>query len=103
MNIIIHYFLIMEEVCKFILSNFYNKKSTIKFIKMDIDDLLVIEFDKMNLSKYIKYKLVKHLNPFSFENVINKKTFKIIEYNNREIDIMIYNNYWIITLYPIDD
>ena len=30
----------MEEVCKYILSNLYNKKSTIKFIKMNIQDLL---------------------------------------------------------------
>lgn len=93
----------MEAVCKFILSNICNNKSTIKFIKMDIDDILNIENKKEKISEYIRYKLVKHLKPFSFENVKNKKTFKIIEYNNREIDIMIYNNYWIITLYPIDD
>jgi hypothetical protein len=93
----------MEEVCKFILSNIYNKKSLIKFIKMDIDDLLFIENKNEKISQYISYKLIKHLNPFSFENVKNKKTFKIVEYNNREIDIMIYNNYWIITLFPIDD
>lgn len=70
---------------------------------MDIDDLLFIENKNEKISQYISYKLIKHLNPFSFENVKNKKTFKIVEYNNREIDIMIYNNYWIITLFPIDD
>jgi hypothetical protein len=88
----------MEDVCKFILSNLYNKKSTIKFIKMDIQDLL---FNQNN--KYIEDKLIKYLKPFSFEYGINKKTFKIIEYDKKEIDIIPYNNYWIITLYPIDD
>jgi hypothetical protein len=88
----------MEDVCKFILSNLYNKKSTIKFIKMDIQDLL---FNQNN--KYIEDKLIKYLKPFSFEYGINKKTFKIIEYDKKEFDIIPYNNYWIITLYPIDD
>jgi hypothetical protein len=49
----------MEEVCKFILSNLYNKKSTIKFIKIDIHDLLFI-----GNNKYIEDKLVKYLKPF---------------------------------------
>ena len=88
----------MEEVCKYILSNLYNKKSTIKFIKMDIHDLLFI-----GNNKYIEDKLVKYLKPFSFEYVINNKSFKIIEYDKKEFDIIPYNNYWIITLYPIDD
>ena len=88
----------MEEVCKYILSNLYNKKSSIKFIKMDIHDLLFI-----GNNKYIEDKLVKYLKPFSFEYGINKKSFKIIEYDKKEFDIIPYNNYWIITLYPIDD
>ena len=88
----------MEEVCKYILSNLYNKKSSIKFIKMDIHDLL---FPINN--KYIEDKLVKYLKPFSFEYGINKKSFKIIEYDKKEFDIIPYNNYWMITLYPIDD
>jgi len=88
----------MEEVCKYILSNLYNKKSSIKFIKMDIHDLLFI-----GNNKYIEDKLVKHLKPFSFENGTNKKSFKIIEYDKKEFDIIPYNNYWMITLYPIDD
>ena len=88
----------MEEVCKYILSNLYNKKSSIKFIKMDIHDLLFI-----GNNKYIEDKLVKYLKPFSFEYVINNKSFKIIEYDKKEFDIIPYNNYWIITLYPIDD
>ena len=98
MNIIIIIRLIMEEVCKYILSNLYNKKSTIKFIKMDIHDLLFI-----GNNKYIEDKLVKYLKPFSFEYGTNKKSFKIIEYDKKEFDIIPYNNYWIITLYPIDD
>ena len=98
MNIIIIIRLIMEEVCKYILSNLYNKKSTIKFIKMDIHDLLFI-----GNNKYIEDKLIKYLKPFSFEYGINKKSFKIIEYDKKEFDIIPYNNYWIITLYPIDD
>jgi len=88
----------MEDVCKFILSNLYNKKSTFKFIKMDIEDLLINQNNK-----YIEDKLIKYLKPFSFEYGINKKTFKIIEYDKKEFDIIPYNNYWIITLYPIDD
>jgi hypothetical protein len=88
----------MEEVCKYILSNLYNKKSTIKFIKMNIQDLL---FNQNN--KYIEDKLIKYLKPFSFEYGINKKSFKIIEYDKKEFDIIPYNNYWMITLYPIDD
>jgi hypothetical protein len=88
----------MEEVCKYILSNLYNKKSSIKFIKMDIHDLLFI-----GNNKYIEDKLVKYLKPFSFEYGINKKSFKIIEYDKKEFDIIPYNNYWMITLYPIDD
>ncbi len=91
----------MEDVCKFILLNIYNKTSSIKFIKMDIEDLLNIENKKL-LPEYIRDKLVIYLNPYTFENVINKKTFKIVGYK-REIDILIHNNYWIITLYPIDD
>ena len=88
----------MEEVCKYILSNLYNKKSSIKFIKMDIHDLLFI-----GNNKYIEDKLVQYLKPFSFEYGINKKSFKIIEYDKKEFDIIPYNNYWMITLYPIDD
>jgi hypothetical protein len=88
----------MEEVCKYILSNLYNKKSSIKFIKMDIQDLLFI-----GNNKYIEDKLIKYLKPFSFEYGINKKSFKIIEYDKKEFDIIPYNNYWMITLYPIDD
>ena len=88
----------MEEVCKYIISNIYNKKSYIKFIKMDIHDLLFI-----GNNKYIEDKLVKYLKPFSFEYGINKKSFKIIEYDKKEFDIIPYNNYWMITLYPIDD
>lgn len=88
----------MEEVCKYILSNLYNKKSSIKFIKMDIQDLLFTENNND-----IEDKLVKYLKPFSFEYGINKKSFKIIEYDKKEFDIIPYNNYWMITLYPIDD
>ena len=82
----------MEEVCKYILSNLYNKKSTIKFIKMDIHDLLFI-----GNNKYIEDKLVKYLKPFSFEYGINKKSFKIIEYDKKEFDIIPYNNFCIFT------
>jgi hypothetical protein len=65
---------------------------------MDIQDLLFI-----GNNKYIEDKLVKYLKPFSFEYGINKKSFKIIEYDKKEFDIIPYNNYWMITLYPIDD
>lgn len=92
----------MEEICKYILSNIYNKKSTIKFVKMDIQDLLFLENNKNKIYEYFTEKLVIYIKPYSLKK-ISKKSFNIVGYDNRKIDIIIYNNYWIVTLYPIDD
>jgi hypothetical protein len=84
----------MEEVCNFII---WNRKPSIRFIPMDIEDLKNIDEIRKPRSDYLRNKLVKFLNPFSYE--VKNKSIKIIE-DGKEFDIIIYKNYWIITLYP---
>ena len=65
----------MEEVCDYIITNIYNKISTIKFIKMDIEDLLNIE-NNISLTEYIIKKLVLYSKPYKIGIDIKNKTYK---------------------------
>ncbi len=86
----------MDEVYYYIFTNIYNKTSSIKFIKMDVEDLL---FNKSE--DYIITKLNKYFKQFkiSCKNKIYKISVPYI-HSYREFDILIHNNYWIVTIYP---
>jgi hypothetical protein len=94
----------MEEVCDYIITNIYNKISTIKFIKMDIEDLLNIE-NNISLTEYIIKKLVLYSKPYKIGIDIKNKTYKTFYHTCDciEFDIIIYKKYWIVTLYPKEE
>jgi hypothetical protein len=82
------------------------KFKDIKNIAINNKDIIYIN-EYIQINDYITKKLVNYLKPYNIGFNLKNKSYKIILNNElndyREFDIIIYNNYWMVTLYPIEE